>query len=203
MSWNEIAELVVRAQNGDRQAYGQLVELFYGVIRAAALKKLRNADEADDLTQEVFAHGMQKIGQLRNPGSFLGWLKQIVDRMAINRLTRKKNHQAESDFFDSVESVNENISEQMSYQETLGELIHELNHLSEMDRQALDLFYLKELNLKQISEQLDIPVGTVKRRLFVARERLRDRLAEIPNGCFVEMNVLNERGKNSRNLVAV
>src|SRR3954452_19940252 len=89
MSWNEIKTLVEKAQTGDREAYGQLVERFQPTVYAVALARLRNPTEAQELTQEVFLHGMKKLPQLRDAQCFAGWLRQITVRMAINRLTRR------------------------------------------------------------------------------------------------------------------
>src|ERR687887_2379742 len=89
MTVNEITELVLRAQTGDRAAYGELVERFQPTVYAVALARLRNPAEAEELTQEVFLHGMKKLPQLREVNCFAGWLRQITVRMAINRLTRR------------------------------------------------------------------------------------------------------------------
>src|SRR6185369_8665277 len=84
----ELIELVVLAQQGDREAYGQLVLRFESTVYAVALARLRNPTEAQELTQDVFLHGMRKLPQLRDVACFPGWLRQITVRMAINRLTR-------------------------------------------------------------------------------------------------------------------
>src|SRR5215210_1963916 len=89
MSWEEITRLVLRARAGDRAAYGELVERFQPTVYAVALARLRNPTEAQELTQEVFLHGMKKLPQLRDVQCFAGWLRQITVRMAINRLTRR------------------------------------------------------------------------------------------------------------------
>src|SRR5580693_4785672 len=86
---NEITELVLKAQQGDRPAYGELVTRFQPSVYAVALARLRNPTEAQELTQEVFIHAMTKLDQLRDPHCFAGWLRQITVRMAINRLTRQ------------------------------------------------------------------------------------------------------------------
>src|SRR5438132_5795037 len=88
MSWIEVTELVTRAQAGDRCAFGELVTRFQGAVFAAALTRLRNYVEAQELTQEVFVHAMRKLPQLRDPRCFAGWLRRITARMAINRLSR-------------------------------------------------------------------------------------------------------------------
>src|SRR3954471_21039649 len=89
MTWNEITTLIGRAQTGDRVAFGELVERFHPAVYAVALARLRDPNEAVELTQEVFIHAMTKLEQLRDPHCFVGWLRQITVRMAINRVTRK------------------------------------------------------------------------------------------------------------------
>ena len=88
-SWTEVAELVQRAQEGDREAFGRLVEQFQPTVHAIALRRLGNASEAVELTQEVFLHVLRRIHQLREPERFAGWLRQVAVRMAINRATRR------------------------------------------------------------------------------------------------------------------
>src|SRR6516164_7309074 len=87
--WDEVFALIARAQIGDRAAFGELVERFHPAVYAVALARLRDPNEATDLAQKVFIHAMQKIDQLRDPHCFVGWLRQITVRMAINRVTRK------------------------------------------------------------------------------------------------------------------
>ena len=89
MTWIDIKTLVEKAQMGDRAAYGELIERFQPTVYAIALSRLRNPAEAQELTQEVFLHGMKKLPQLRDAQCFAGWLRQITVRMAINRLTRR------------------------------------------------------------------------------------------------------------------
>src|SRR5437870_3318794 len=81
--------LIDRARDGDRAAFGELIERFQPTVYAVALARLRNPAEAQELTQEVFMHVMRKLDQLRDAACFPGWLRQITVRMAINRLTRR------------------------------------------------------------------------------------------------------------------
>src|SRR5271168_5454208 len=102
---NEITEIVLKAQTGDRTAYGELVERFQPTVYAVALARLRNPTEAQELAQEVFLHGMKKLPQLRDAQCFAGWLRQITVRMAINRLTRRGPVlKVEADVLDTVEA---------------------------------------------------------------------------------------------------
>lgn len=172
--WAELAALVVRAQRGDREAFGELVEQFQPTVYAIALRRLANASDALELTQEVFLHVLRRIGQLREPERFAGWLRQVAVRMAINRATRRV----------APPSVEVGVLEGASHQadEPLDALISReraerlweaLGRLKSLDREALDAFYIRGRSLLEIAESLGVPLGTVKRRLHTARKRLR------------------------------
>jgi RNA polymerase sigma-70 factor (ECF subfamily) len=177
MSWDEITSLVERAQAGDRAAYGALVERFKPTVYAVALARLRNPAEAEELAQEVFLHGMKKLPQLREAQAFAGWLRQITVRMAINRLTRRGPLQkVESDVLDSAEAAGTSPLDALVRTEQAAELHRGLARLKPADRQALEAFYLHGRSLRQISQELEVPIGTVKRRLHVARNRLKKQL---------------------------
>ncbi len=174
MSTNEIIELVTNAQSGDRTAYGELVERFQPTVYAIALARLRNPTEAQELTQEVFLHGMRKLPQLRDPVCFAGWLRQITVRMAINRLTRRGPLQkAESEMLESAVASGATPLDTMIQSEQAGELYRALEQLKPLDRATLIAFYIRGRSLKQMSREFETPVGTIKRRLHVARNRLK------------------------------
>jgi RNA polymerase sigma-70 factor, ECF subfamily len=177
MMENEISELVVRAQTGDRAAYGELVERFQPTVYAVALARLRNAAEAQELAQEVFMHGMRKLPQLREVQCFAGWLRQITVRMALNRLTRRGPlHKVESAELDNAEAVGAGPLDNLVKAEQAAELHRGLDRLKPVDRATLVSFYLHGRSLKQMSREFETPIGTIKRRLHVARHRLKTAL---------------------------
>ena len=183
MSWNEITELVLRAQAGDRGAYGALVERFQPTVYAVALARLRNPAEAQELAQEVFLHGMKKLAQLREPEAFAGWLRQITVRMAINRLTRRGPLQkVDPEVLEGAEAAGASPLEALVKAEQAAELYKGLDRLKPVDRATLVAFYLRGRSLKQMSREFETPVGTIKRRLHVARNRLRKQLERGASG---------------------
>src|SRR5579859_3216282 len=174
MTPNEIIELVQKAQTGDRAAYGELVERFQPTVYAVALARMRNPTEAQELTQEVFLHGMRKLPQLRDPACFAGWLRQITVRMAINRLTRRGPLQkVESEMLESAVAAGPNPLDTMIQSEQASELYEALEQLKPVDRATLIAFYIRGRSLKQMSREFETPIGTIKRRLHVARNRLK------------------------------
>jgi RNA polymerase sigma-70 factor (ECF subfamily) len=174
MIWNDVVDLVLRAQAGDRSAYGELVDRFQATVYAVALAKLRNPTEAQELTQEVFIHGMTKLDQLRDPHCFAGWLRQITVRMAINRLTRRGPVQdAGPDVLQNAAADADTPLDEMVRAEQRQELWSGLDRLKAADRATLVAFYIRGRSLKQMSREFETPIGTIKRRLHVARNRLR------------------------------
>jgi RNA polymerase sigma-70 factor (ECF subfamily) len=170
----EITELVIRAQIGDRLAYGELVERFQPTVYAVALARLRNATEAQELAQDVFLHAMRKLKQLRDPQCFAGWLRQITVRMAINRLTRGAPvAKVDGEVLDNTEAAGVTPLDEMVRVEQAATLHRALDHLKAVDRATLVAFYLQGRTLKQMAREFEVPVGTIKRRLHVARNRLK------------------------------
>ncbi len=169
------AALVRLAQCGDREAFGRLVERFQSTVHALARRRLGHPSEAAELTQEVFLHAMKRIGQLREPERFAGWLKQMTVRLAINRATRRVPPA-------SIErSVLENRAddapgeplERLIADERAGRLWEGLALLADIDRETLVAFYIHGLSVVEVAERHEVPVGTVKRRLHIARKRLK------------------------------
>ena len=172
--WTEVAELVQRAQEGDREAFGRLVEQFQPTVQAIALRRLGNASEAVELTQDVFLHILRRIHQLREPERFAGWLRQVAVRMAINRATRRVAPSTvdtgvlEGAYERALQPVDELIT-----RERAERLWVALRRLKTLDRESLVAFYIRGLSLVEMAGELDVPLGTIKCRLHTARKRLR------------------------------
>src|SRR5438552_8636792 len=177
MSWNEIAILVDRARSGDRTAYGELVIRFQPTVYALALVRLRNPAEAQELAQEVFIHTMKKLDQLRDPRCFAGWLRQITVRMAINRLTRRGPFQGvNTEVLEQAAANDGEPVDALIRMEQRRQLHAGLQRLKPVDRATLVAFYIRGRSLKEMSREFETPIGTIKRRLHVARKRLRRQL---------------------------
>lgn len=180
MSWTEITVLVERAKLGDREAYGELVVRFQNSVYAMALARVRDPLEAQELAQDVFVHAMRKLPQLRDARCFAGWLRRITARMAINRLTRRGPlFGADPEVLEGVVAVARTAEAQAEVGEAVEQLKDGLADLKALDRQTLEAFYLRGRSLKQMAREFGVPTGTIKRRLHVARQRLKEVLEGI------------------------
>ena len=177
MTLTDITILIDRARQGDRAAFGELVERFQPAVYAVALARLRDVNEAVELTQEVFIHALRKLDQLRDPRCFVGWLRQITVRMAINRVTRQAPCKgADPEIMQNAPAADAGPLDALIRAEQRAEVMEGLEALKPLDRATLTAFYLKGRSLVQMSREFETPVGTIKRRLHVARNRLRDAL---------------------------
>jgi RNA polymerase sigma-70 factor (ECF subfamily) len=177
---SQLVRLVVAARRGDRQAFEALFDRYRGAVYAIVLRRLRDEAEAQELCQEVFIQAMRKIHQLNEPLCFGGWLRSIANRMAINRAVRARmtvpiqSDRLQANYTEDQTPLGEVLAQERRDQVHVG-----LNRLSAMDRDTLFAFYFRGQSLVQMSDEFDSPVGTIKRRLHVARKRLAKELAAL------------------------
>jgi RNA polymerase sigma-70 factor (ECF subfamily) len=175
--WLEVERLVRLAQTGDREAFGSLVERFQDSVLAIARRRHRDAEEARELVQEVFLHAMRKLPQLREPACFGAWLHKITVRVSINRATRRPPLlTAEAEVLESRGKPARTPLEEMVDRERRDLVRSAIESLRPIDRSALEAFYLKGKSLAEIASEWSVPLGTIKRRLHVARGRLESSL---------------------------
>lgn len=168
-----VAELVVSAQRGDRGAMGELFNRYRQHVMAIAYRRLGDENESQELCQEVFLQAILKLNQLRDPECFGGWIRSIAQRMAINRALRRPPSVSTEPQTLAATCIEQRtpcadaLERERATQLRLG-----MRRLKDMDRDTLEAFYMRGKSLVEMSDQFDAPVGTIKRRLHVARQRL-------------------------------
>lgn len=175
-----VTELVLQAQGGDREAFGELFERFEGHVFAIAFRRLGDHGEAQEQVQEVFIQAMQKIAQLRQPECFGGWLRSITHRMAINRAVRRSPVTATEPETLAATVQTDTTPEDVAIAKERDFQVREgLGRLRTMDRETLEAFYVRGQSLLEMSDEFEAPLGTIKRRLHVARKRLAKEVEEL------------------------
>jgi len=172
-----LARLVRAAQRGDREAFGQLVRRYERPVYGTVFRRLADHAEAQEVCQEVFMQALRKIDQLHDPECFGAWLRSIANRMAINRAVRRGPTVAgQAETFQAACADCETPLASVLAREREDQLHTGLNRLRALDRDTLVAFYFRGQSLVQMSDEFDSPVGTIKRRLHVARKRLAKEL---------------------------
>jgi RNA polymerase sigma-70 factor (ECF subfamily) len=180
MDESRTLELVRLAQGGDREAFGLLVEEYERTVHAIVFRRLRNTAEAAEVTQDVFVQMLRKIGQLREPERFVGWLKRIAIRLSINRAVRRpRESHGEEDTLGAAGFAAPVPLEGILRNEQAGQVRSGLSKLRAMDRRTLEAFYFEGRSLQEMAADFRSPVGTIKRRLHTARNRLKDQLMKL------------------------
>src|SRR5580692_1976445 len=184
----EEAELVRRARNGGLQAYDELVKRYQERIYATIYHMTSNHEDANDLAQESFIKAFQALKSFKGGSSFYTWLYRISVNNTINFLKQRKNRQHMS--LNDLDFNTEHnpdlvalISEKTPRREAgLTELQEKLNaallKLSEHHRMAVVLHDVQGLSHEEIAKVMHCNIGTVRSRLFYARQQLQALLAD-------------------------
>ncbi len=184
-----IRRLVKRAQDGDAAAFEELVEAYKAKIYNYVLRMLGQAETAEDVAQETFIKAYSSLGSFRGASSFQTWLYRIASNLAIDTMRRRKYRQAsysldepldvsggqvERDIEDGTAGPERQL-ESAQLQRRVSEAILEL---SPKLRTVVVLYELQGLSYEEIAAIVGAPLGTVKSRLFNAREHLKKMLAD-------------------------
>lgn len=180
MNDTELISLVRSAREGDREAFDRLVVRTEGMVFAVVLRRLRNRSEALEVTQDVFIQVLRKLPQLRDEERFEAWVRKIAVRLAINRAVRRPREvYGDVPALVAVRATGGNPLERIVQTESAASVRECLGRLRDLDRQTLVAFYFEGRSLQEMSAEFDSPVGTIKRRLHTARNRLRDKLTDL------------------------
>jgi RNA polymerase sigma-70 factor (ECF subfamily) len=169
-------DCVERAKQGEPAAIAELYRRYWRAARGAAYGVTGDFPLAEDAASEAFYAAIEGLHELRDAQRFGPWLRTIVIRNATKSKARSIKPPRPPDL--GVQSPSEKLEQQ-----ELAVLIHEaVGTLDETYREALSLFYFEGYNLKEAAGFLDIPAGTLKRRLHEARQHLRDAAEQILKG---------------------
>ena len=182
----EIGDLVRRLQEGDTEAFGILYEKTGNIALMQA--RLYSKDAAEDIVQDAYVKAYTHINQIRKPEDFGAWLKMIVANTAKEYIRKESRYVTESELetereSDENEKKNPNEyekletrdflpEEKVDYTDTKEIIWGFIEQLPVAQKSVIDLCYYQGMSVDQTSKILNISPGTVKSRLFVARQKL-------------------------------
>ena len=181
-------DLVRRAQRGDLAAYDELVQRYQERIYATIYHMTSNHEDANDLAQDSFIKAFQALKSFKGGSSFYTWLYRIAVNKTINFLKQRKNrtHMSLNDLDFNTENNPDLvalISDKTPRREAgLKELSEKLNaallKLSEPHRLVVVLHDVQGLSHEEVAKVMDCNIGTVRSRLFYARQQLQSWLTD-------------------------
>jgi RNA polymerase sigma-70 factor (ECF subfamily) len=191
---DQLADLVVKARDGDRVAFNRLVDRFQPEILRMVYYRVRPHAEAEDLTQDIFMKAFRNVGHLREPDRFKSWLYRI----AVNRVRDFHRRQRLRSLFSSDSEFNEAVlpgkGDEQDDPEALSQVLkaefwHQINlilrKLSRMEKEVFMLRFFDHLSISEIAGALKKSESTIKTHLYRALAkfkkdgRLRRMFAEV------------------------
>jgi RNA polymerase sigma-70 factor (ECF subfamily) len=170
--WDDISDLVKRAQSGDESAMAELITTHKQLIFTITNRMVHNRDTAMDLTQDTFIKAFLNINKVKGGKHFRAWLCRIARNVTYDYFRKEKQRKAVS-----LEEVQDYIGTDTMGQKHRSMIIQDaLDRLSEKDRMLLTLAYYEGFTHEEISEVMDIPTRNIKVQIHRARLRLRREL---------------------------
>lgn len=166
-------QLIRDIANGNREALGELYELYSSAMLAVALKMLKSRGEAEDVIQDVFVEIWKRAGDYDPSRSavkswvFLRLRSRCLDRIKSPRVSRASR--LTTDASNAIQDHGENAETKVSHRQ----MRDALSELPELTQRILILGYFQGLSMREIGESLDIPTGTVKSKTSRALQHLR------------------------------
>lgn len=185
------AELVKRVQNGDKTAFDLLVLKYQSRIQAIISRFIRDHAEVADVAQESFIKAYRALGNFRGDSQFYTWLYRIAVNTAKNHLVSRGRRPSYSDIeledaehYSSGEYLKDNDTpEGEMYRSELETVVFKaMNGLPEDLRTAISLRELDGMSYEDIAQTMGCPVGTVRSRIFRAREAINNQIQPLMAG---------------------
>ncbi len=183
----DISQLINDALLGDQKAFSAIVKRYREQIYHFILKMVKDGAQAEDLTQETFIKAFRALASFNSQYAFSTWLYKIAANNCIDYFRKKrlattsidtpiqaKDGQLHRDFPDHQEGP----ESQLISKERTNEIKVAIDTLPEKYRQAIILRHSQDKSYEEIAEKLNLPLGTVKVRIFRAREMLKGKLKD-------------------------
>lgn len=173
-----VSALVEAVQRGDMQAFGELVSRFQDMAYGYAYSVLGDFSLAQDTAQDAFVEAYRSLHTLKDPAAFPGWFKRIVRYRCSRsiRSARKRQVPLDENDIPSGEPWPDSAAERAR---VCQRVLDAVRKLSAPLREVTTLYYMNGYSQQEVSEFLEVPVGTVKSRLNASRAQLKERLGDM------------------------
>ena len=168
----ELYQIIHQSKRGNQQAFAELVKRYQGPVFRHAYAMVNDRMEAEDIAQEAFVKAFYSLSKLKNEYAFTSWLTRIVSNLCHDHLKKSKKQRTmeTEDMPQNQESPFDQLQMKLAIREAMQRLTTE-------HREALVLRDIQGYSYSDISEQLSIPLGTVKSRINIARKELKNELS--------------------------
>lgn len=175
----EINEAIERAKTNDQKAFNYLLDLFWDDVYGFQLKRIKNENDAEDITIRAFSRAFDKIKSFDSNYKFKTWLITISKNIHIDLLRKEKNNVSK------ITSVNDksvyhildespSVEDKLIKEQNLEKLLRDIKKLKPHYQKVINLRYFQELSYKEISQELNEPVNNIKVKLLRSKKLLAE-----------------------------
>jgi RNA polymerase sigma-70 factor (ECF subfamily) len=172
------AALIESIATGDKRALQTLYGRHHVKVYRFALRFLRDEAAAEDMVSEVFLDVWRQAERFERRSQVSTWLLAIARNKALSTLRRRSNEQLDEEIAEFIEDPSDDPEVTMQKQERSEVLRDCLQKLSAAHREIIDLVYYHEKSVEEVSEIIGVPTNTVKTRMFYARKRIAEMMAD-------------------------
>lgn len=170
--YNEL--LVLRCQSGEAEAVKELISRWQMRLARYVFRQTGNSDDTADVMQEIWVSFVRKLQSLDDPAAFGSWIYRIASARTVDWIRKKKRERILQESTAEEIALNASKEASDSNREAKIEMLRKgIVSLPHEQRSILTLFYIEERPVSEVAALLNIPAGTVKSRLFQARNQLR------------------------------
>lgn len=182
----KLTMLVIRYQNGDKEAFEEIYKITDEKMRAYAFSlsaKAKDHQLVEDALQETYIKIIRHIGSLKDATKYLGWAKAILRNTIITEMykesremekaEKEKKRQENEQSDGRLRSLTRSLESEVIFRDNLERAVAGMKSLSEVQRETFIKHYIHQTKIEDIARQMGCPEGTVKSRLSIARIILR------------------------------
>ncbi len=176
----EITQAIERAKSNDQKAFNFLLDTFWDNVYGFQLKRVKNENDAEDITIQTFSKAFDKIETYNSDYSFKTWLITISKNIHIDLIRKQKNsisdtitHSNEDGYQDILDD-SPSPEDKLITEQNLAKLLRDIKKLKPHYQEVINLRYFQELSYKEISQEIDEPINNVKVKLLRAKKLLAE-----------------------------
>lgn len=176
----EIEDAINKAKQNDQKAFNFLLDTFWDAVYGFQLKRVKNENDAEDITIQAFSKAFDNINTYNSDYKFKTWLITISKNIHIDLVRKEKNSISQNitdnqdDEFYDVLDESPSPEDKLITEQNLAKLLRDIKKLKPHYQEVINLRYFQELSYKEISLQLDEPINNVKVKLLRAKKLLAE-----------------------------
>lgn len=182
--------LVTQALVNGPEAFGAIIRCYKDIVFGVALARVRNFHDAEDIAQAVFIYAFEHLDTLKDPARLGAWLRTMTIHRCINHKQRRPPVVQVEDV-DELQGAHFSPHTQLEEKELRDQVMAAIGRLKKVQRETVTLFYIGQYSQQEVAKLLEVPVGTVKSRLYEAKRCLKEEMMDMVSDTLKE-NAPNE-----------